>query len=140
MQDRVSTIHVCVCAHKFYRRLTVFDMEAAEAMTQASAITASTKSVLTAKEKMQQERDLKYREGVIKDFVSKELWKGAKFIMNDEDLDFGGQICNIVFQKVCVDEEGRQAYWKQMRKVVKKALDNKRNNTCTQVKCVLIGK
>ena len=79
---------------------------------------------------------------VIGTIVRNEVFRMIKFIVEDEQLAYDGQIAGYVAAKMDIEPENRQfrQLWRAQKKNVKKTLDSKRSTSSMAVKRVVIRK
>ncbi len=82
----------------------------------------------------------KLRETELVQTVTTTLWKKAKFVYDDDDLEYGEAISNIVLGDIQLVSDKREEFWEWAKWMTKKALNSKRNTVCTTIKKCLVGK
>ncbi len=110
-------------------------MSTATGTTMTSSISSNTNGDENKRRKLK-----KIQETALVQTVTTTLWKKAKFVYDDEDLDYGETISNIVLNDVQLLPQNRVEYWEWAKWTTKKALNSKRNTVCTTIKKCLVGK
>ncbi len=78
----------------------------------------------------------KLRETELVQTVTTTLWKKAKFVYDDDDLEYGEAMSNIVMGDIQLVPHKREEFWEWAKWVTKKTLNSKRNTVCTAIKKV----
>ncbi len=114
-----------------------------EAETRKSNLTGTTVASTISSKTNQEKRKAKYQkiqEAGLVQTVTTQLWKKAKFVYDESDLDYGEPISDIVLDDMQILHGKRERVWNNWaRGITKKALNSKRNTVCTNIKKSLVG-
>jgi len=65
------------------------------------------------------------------------LFKKIKFINADIDLKFEGNIAKVLYKEMWIPKHFRAVWWKQMKKHVRKKMDERQSNCGAAIKFIL---
>lgn len=78
-----------------------------------------------------------------KDLISSKLgliFKKLKFINADTDLDYEGKIAKVLYEEMKIPDAFKAIWWEQMKKHVRKKLDERRSNCGAAIKKNILSK
>jgi hypothetical protein len=75
----------------------------------------------------------------LKEFVRSTVFKNIKFVVTDQEIEFGNHICEAVLLQLKIVEDRRRDWWSGHKKVVRKALADKRSTTNGMMKLEVVS-
>ena len=73
----------------------------------------------------------------IRDAVKKHIWNDMKFVIEEDDLEFGGDYCAKILHFLDMDrhcQQVREAFWEEHKKVIPKVMRTIRNGAVQAIK------
>jgi hypothetical protein len=78
-------------------------------------------------------------DSTIKEFVRSTVFKNIKFVVTDQEIEFGNNICAAVVRQMKIVEDQQREWWTGHKKVVQKALADKRSTTNGMMKLEVVS-
>ena len=75
----------------------------------------------------------------LKEFVRSSIFKNIKFVVTDQEIEFGNHICNAVLVNMKIAEDQKRDWWSAHKKVVQKSLADKRSTTNGMMKLEVVS-
>ena len=70
----------------------------------------------------------------ITNIVNNHIWPYKKFIVKEEELDFGSTLQKRLYYKLNLPDKKDTAFWKRHKERVRKALNTRRNNAMQAIR------
>ena len=79
------------------------------------------------------------KRSILTECVTKEIFPFKKFILLEQELDFGGRLQKRVCYKLNVEQD-QNTWWKENKELIRKRLTKKRNNVQEAIRRKLMSK
>ena len=79
------------------------------------------------------------KKSILTECVTKEIFPFKKFILLEQELDFGERLQKRVCYKLNVEQD-QDAWWKEIKELIRKRLTKKRNNVQEAIRRTFMSK